>query len=80
MSTNKMSIDEIKSYRTPDGGVFATYDEAEGHVLRERFRPGAQRFTEAKGMAKINATRAINTIVDYLVWVAQHDDVVDTDA
>ncbi len=75
-----MNIDEVKSYRTPDGLVFATHDEAKEHVLKARFRPGAERFVEAKGMAKINATRAINTIVEYLAWVAQHDDVADTAA
>jgi hypothetical protein len=57
---------EQPSFKTPDGKVFPTREEAVAHLYRQKFIDEAKRYVETKGMTKINATRATNTIADYL--------------
>jgi hypothetical protein len=61
-------IIEQPSYKTPDGKVFQTREAAVAHLYRQKFVDEARRYVETQNMAKINATRATNTIADYLAY------------
>lgn len=63
-----MNIEAVQSYKTPDGRVFQTKEEAVSYLYRQRFVEQARAYVETRGMTKINATRAINVIADYLVY------------
>ena len=62
------TIDKIPAYRTPDGKVF--YDEAAAvaHVHSAQFSQVADAYIQARGLTKANATRARNTVMDYLAF------------
>lgn len=63
-----MNIEAVQSYKTPDGKVFQTKEEAVSYLYRQRFIEQARAYVETRGMTKINATRAINVIADFLVY------------
>ncbi len=63
-----MNIEAVQSYKTPDGKVFQTKEEAVSYLYRQRFIEQARAYVETRGMTKINATRAANAIADFLVY------------
>lgn len=67
-------IAEIPSYRTPDGAIFQTRQEALAHLHRETYRSRAEEFANARGLEGANRTRAVNIIADYCVFEEMEED------
>lgn len=64
-----MTIEEVPSYRTPDGKVFSTKEEAILHTKRESYRAQAEIYAAKRGIeGAANKTRAVNTIIDYCAF------------
>lgn len=61
-------IEEVKSFRTPDGQFFASKQEAMIHMHRKAYLERAEAFAEAKGLEGASKTRAINIIADYCAF------------
>jgi hypothetical protein len=66
--TLTVDIVEQPSFKTPDGKTFPSREEALSHLYRQKYIDEAKRYVEARSMTKINATRATNTIADYLAY------------
>lgn len=61
-------MEEIKAWRSSDGTVFEYKEECDAHEAAGTARRLAAEFTQTKGYAKGQATRAENLITEFVDW------------
>jgi hypothetical protein len=61
-----MSVETVQSYKTPDGKIFLTREDAVTYLYRSEFLEHANEYVASRGMTGVNATRAANVIAEYL--------------
>jgi hypothetical protein len=68
------NIQEVQSYRTPDGQIFTSKKEAMAHIHKEAYRGRAEAYADDRKLEKASRTRAINIILDYCAFEESQDD------
>lgn len=67
-------IQEVPSFRTPDGQIFSSKKEALAHLSKETYRDRAEAYADDRKLEKAARTRAINIILDYCAFEESQDD------
>lgn len=71
------NIEAVQSYKTPDGKIFLSKEDAIAYTHRELYRERAEAYTTHRKIEGPNKTRTVNTIIDYCAFEEVFGDLVD---
>lgn len=58
-------------FKTPDGKVFSSMEQAQAHLQRSQFTYLVNEFIASREWKKGQSTRAAGLVADFLVWESQ---------